>query len=131
MISNRRFTIVLIAVAVGILLTHVLLHNKNNHHQPLNRKETKEKIIATDLVEIKSYAYSPRNIKVKKGTTVTWINEDLVPHTVTTSDKNKKGPDSPIFGKDKKYSFTFNEVGKYDYYCKPHPYMKASVEVID
>jgi plastocyanin len=119
MISNRRFTIVLIAVAVGILLTHVLLHNKNNHHQPLNRKETKEKIIATDLVEIKSYAYSPRNIKVKKGTTVTWINEDLVPHTVTTSDK------------DKKYSFTFNEVGKYDYYCKPHPYMKASVEVID
>jgi plastocyanin len=129
--SNRIFTIVLIIAGASILLAHLLLHNNNNHHQLLKKDVAKNEKIATNTVEIKNYTYSPQSIKVKKGTTVTWINEDLVPHTVTKSDKNKNGPDSTYFGKGKKYSYTFGEIGRYDYYCKPHPYMKATVEVIE
>jgi plastocyanin len=57
---------------------------------------------ATDLeVNIDEFAFAPQHATVKAGTTVTWINEDDVPHTVASSSKlfNRKrsiqGTNSP------------------------------------
>ncbi len=79
-------------------------------------------------VEILNYQYSPKTISVKVGTTVTWTNKDTIPHTVTASGSNG-GPDSTLFGLNGTYSYTFDKAGTYDYYCKPHPYMKGTVVV--
>jgi amicyanin len=83
----------------------------------------------TDKVEIKDFEFSPAVIKVKKGTTVTWTNNDSVEHTVTAVDG--VGPDSELLGKGESYSFTFNEVGTFGYMCKPHPSMKGEVTVVE
>jgi len=77
-------------------------------------------------VVIENFAFSPATITVSIGTTVTWTNKDTVQHTVTS---HMSVFDSGLFGKDKSFSFTFNQVGTYEYYCIPHPYMTGKVIV--
>ena len=75
-------------------------------------------------VLIKGYKFLPQDISVKVGTTVTWVNEDSVVHTVEGS-----GMDSGNMSKGDEFTFTFDKVGVYDYICGPHPYMTGSVIV--
>jgi len=84
-----------------------------------------------EQVSIKDYTYGPENLTVKKGTTVTWTNEDSVGHTVTVDDPSNGGPESELFGKGETFSYTFDEVGEFPYFCQPHTYMKASVTVTE
>jgi plastocyanin len=77
-------------------------------------------------VVIENYAYSPATLTVSVGTTVTWTNQDTVKHTVTTQTQLF---DSGLLAKDESFSYTFNQKGDFDYYCRPHPYMKGKVSV--
>lgn len=80
-------------------------------------------------VEIKDYAYSPKTLKIRLGDTVTWTNQDSVRHDVVTAENASEGPNSELLAKGENYSYTFKKAGTYDYYCSPHPYMKATVVV--
>jgi amicyanin len=78
-------------------------------------------------VNIENFAYQPSELTVKKGTTVTWTNSDSVIHTVTSTDGRFSS--SGDLGKDATHQAQFNEIGTYEYYCVPHPYMKGKVVV--
>ena len=91
-------------------------------------EETKP--VATDVVKISDFAFSPANITVKKGDTVTWTNEDNVAHTVTESD-DRDGPKSDDLQKGDTYTFTFNDVGTFKYKCSLHPSMTGTVTVTE
>jgi len=83
-------------------------------------------------IDIQGFAFNPEVVKVKKGTKVTWTNQDSAAHTVTSdSGSDKDGLDSESLAKGDSYSFTFDTVGRYDYHCTPHPNMTASVEVVE
>jgi plastocyanin len=79
-------------------------------------------------VVIDNFAYKPASIAVKKGTQVKWTNKDIVNHTVTAQGN---GPDSELFGQNEEFVFTFTESGTFEYICKPHPYMKGTVVVVE
>jgi plastocyanin len=85
---------------------------------------------ATDSVTIDNFAFSPANITVKKGTSVTWTNKDSTTHTVTETD-GKTGPDSGDLATGKSYSFTFNTVGTFKYHCSIHSDMTGTVTVTE
>jgi plastocyanin len=70
--------------------------------------------------------FIPGEITVVPGTTVTWVNNEAMPHTVV--DMNK-GFRSKTLVKDAKFSFTFTTVGDYSYLCSIHPNMKGKVIV--
>ena len=82
-------------------------------------------------------AYSPRELTVKKGTTVTWTNNDQIMHTVTsgTAPNEVRAPDGTFDSKHMRpgqsFSYTFNETGTFPYYCTPHPWATATVTVVD
>ncbi len=78
-------------------------------------------------VRLQDFAFSPANIVVDVGATVTWTNYDGVAHTVT-SDQGEELK-SPLFGQDGTFSYTFDEPGEYFYHCEPHPNMKGLVTV--
>jgi plastocyanin len=82
-------------------------------------------------VTIKLFQYQPGRIQVKAGTTVTWMNEDEIFHTVTAGEPEKKGSgfDAPLDGKCKSFSFTFSQPGIYTYYCDRHEHMRGEIEV--
>jgi amicyanin len=82
---------------------------------------------ATDAeVDIDQFTFLPQRITVKAGTTVTWINEDDVPHTIVSSSKVFK---SKALDTADKFSFTFTTPGTYDYFCSLHPHMTGAVVV--
>jgi plastocyanin len=82
-------------------------------------------------VTIKFFQYQPGRIQVKAGTTVTWMNEDEIFHTVTAGEPDKKGGgfEAPLDGKGKSFSFTFSQPGIYTYYCDRHEHMRGEIEV--
>lgn len=81
------------------------------------------------MVEIKNFSFSPATLTVRKGTTVTWTNQDSVKHNVFSATDG--GPQGPLLGKDESYSFTFEKVGTFSYICQPHPNMKGTVTVTE
>jgi amicyanin len=70
--------------------------------------------------------FIPSEIIVAPGTTVTWVNNEAMPHTVV--DQNK-GFRSKMLAKEATFSFTFTTAGDYDYQCSIHPNMKGKVIV--
>jgi plastocyanin len=79
-------------------------------------------------VTIKLFQYQPGRILVKAGTTVTWVNDDEIFHTVTAEKKNGSF-DAPLDRKGKSFSFTFSQPGTYAYYCERHEHMRGEIEV--
>src|SRR5215211_4203530 len=77
-------------------------------------------------VSIKNFAFNPPNTTVSAGTTVTWVNNDQVPHTPTANDG---AFDSGTLQPGQSYSFVFDKPGTYAYHCNIHPDMSATVTV--
>ena len=85
---------------------------------------------AEHLVEMKGMKFVPENITVKKGDTVVFKNTTNTLHNVETKDKKIK---SKMLKKDEEYKHKFDEVGKIEYFCKPHKNMgmTGTVEVTE
>ena len=77
-------------------------------------------------VTIDNFTFSPARLTVKAGTTVTWVNQDDIPHTVASDTKVFK---SKALDTDDKFSFTFTTPGVYDYFCSLHPHMTGKIVV--
>jgi len=77
-------------------------------------------------VKIDNFSFGPTTVTVDKGSTVTWINRDDIPHTVVSSDKVFK---SKVLDTDEQFSFTFAQAGTYPYFCSIHPKMTGTVIV--
>lgn len=78
-------------------------------------------------VTIADLAYSPADIDVAAGGSVTWTNDDDAPHTVTFDDDAVTS--SEELAKGDEFSATFAEAGSYSYVCAIHPDMKGTVTV--
>jgi nitrite reductase (NO-forming) len=80
--------------------------------------------------------YEPSPASVKKGSTVTWINNDSLPHTATSGNPDSGEVPSGLFdtgiiGPGSKAEVTLEiDEGTYDYYCTLHPYMKGQLNVV-
>jgi plastocyanin len=72
-----------------------------------------------------SNSYNPNRIEINVGDTVTWINDDSSPHTVTSS--NDSAFDSDVLMRGETFSFTFDKEGEYPYFCTLHPSMVGTV----
>jgi plastocyanin len=95
---------------------------------------------ADDQVTIRLIAFRPENIAIDAGDSVTWVQEDIGAHTVTsgTVDQGSGGvtvkPDGKFDSGDiasgMKFRFTFDAPGTYPYFCDIHPAtMRGAVEV--
>ena len=131
--------IVLVIIGVGIWLgtSNNSTSNTNTTNTPgsmnmpsSTSQNSNTTPAATNAVTIQNFAFNPSNITVKKGTTVTWTNNDSTTHTVTETD-SQTGPDSGDLSPGKSYSFTFNATGTFHYHCSIHPSMTGTVIVTD
>ena len=79
-------------------------------------------------------SYDPNPISIKVGDTVTWINADLIAHTVTSGKDYNPLTSGKIFNSKSiisngVYSLKFTIPGVYDYFCLFHPSMKGQIIV--
>lgn len=77
-------------------------------------------------VTIADFAFSPVDITVVPGSTVTWTNDDETRHSIVVDGTNKTA--GPIAQGDQA-ALTFPENGTYAYHCGLHPAMKGVVRV--
>ena len=71
-------------------------------------------------VFMQNSAFNPATRTVAAGTTVTWVNQDGITHTVTYSSGVGSPFDSGSIAGGSSYSLTFNSPGTVQYYCKIH-----------
>lgn len=79
-------------------------------------------------VAMKDLKFVPADLTVKVGQTVTWVNEEGVPHNVVNTQEGKQ-PKSELFGEGQTYEFTPREPGKIEYVCTIHPGMEGTLTV--
>jgi plastocyanin len=112
---------------------------------------TSKKAITINIVNSPSGAsctpacFDPINVKVKVGTTITWVNKSSTPHTVTaiTDPTSKKiasqifdsglahllNPGSTFTYKVTMAAYNFNSSHTVPYYCQIHPVMLAELTI--
>jgi len=93
---------------------------------------TNQKEVTIRMSQIK---FSPMEVKISKGTKVTWINDDAVTHYVNTdahpSHTHVLELNSKALNKGDSYSYTFDKTGAFPYHCSAHASsMTASIVVI-
>jgi len=70
-----------------------------------------------------SYGKLPSGLKV--GDTITWVNHDTVPHTITARDKSfdlRTGPGQST-------KMTLDKEGSFAFYCIYHAMMRGTLKV--
>jgi plastocyanin len=77
-------------------------------------------------VKIDNFVFNPKQVTVRAGDTVTWVNHDDIPHTVTSKTMAFR---SKALDSDDKFSFTFATPGSFDYFCSLHPMMTGTIVV--
>jgi plastocyanin len=77
-------------------------------------------------ITINSFAFTPKKLTVKAGTTVTWTNQDQTIHSIVCPELKLRS--TPLDTNDS-FSYTFSKAGNYDYICGVHPFMKGQVVV--
>lgn len=82
---------------------------------------------ADNAVSISNFTFSPAEIKVRVGDTVTFKNEDDIPHQVIASDGSFKGK---ALDTNDTSMFTFKTIGDFGYFCGLHPHMVGKVIVV-
>lgn len=107
--------------------------NENGYPNGINRTDLTGE--TNPQIHIRDLSFSPTSVIVKKGTTVTWVNDETVAHSIIAADNSNVG-DLPTrgretrMGKGDSYKLTFNTVGTFDYECGVHSFMRGSVQVV-
>lgn len=89
---------------------------------------TTEKKNAAVTVTVSDMEFSPAEITVNAGDTVTWKFSDRFPHNVQGMGDKAMGINSPIMNTGE-WSYTFTAPGTFRYICSLHPQMRGTVTV--
>ena len=72
------------------------------------------------------------HLTVEVGTIVTWTNEDVQYHTITSGIPEDRGRlwDSGILKRGESFSFKFQAPGTYEYFCTLHPQAMGGIVTV-
>lgn len=130
----------LIAIIVVVVLAGggwaIYNHGKSNNNSLYGNNNTNSSTPASNqatpsagAITIKNMMFTPPQISVQKGATVTWTNNDTTAHTVIDDLSNVGGPSSGNIEPGSTYSFKFNKTGSFQYHCSIHPSMRGTIVV--
>ena len=110
---------------IGFLVIFVLISGcttttTTRPAEPTPQATTPAQISTEQQINIKDFNFVPNIAEVPMGTTVTWVNDDNVPHTITSVSGSF---DSGSIGPGKTYSYKFDQAGTFEYSCTNHPSM--------
>jgi len=127
-----------LAVVIIVVGLVVALAHKSNPPAPSNNSQTNQSSSSSSsssnqstaaTINIRDMMFTPSQITVAKGDTVTWTNNDTTTHTVVDDLSNVGGPSSGNIAPGQTYSFTFEKTGSFQYHCSIHPSMRGTIVV--
>ena len=128
------------AIGVGVILiaviTAVTLHKPDNSSSNTTTSSAANSTAsgasqspAAGTINIRDMMFTPSQITIQKGGTVTWTNNDTTTHTVIDDLAGVGGPNSGDIAPGSNYSFTFLKTGSFQYHCSIHPSMRGTIVV--
>ncbi len=128
-----------VGIISGIILVIIAITLQSSDSEI--KTEKSEIVIEADVImpikvsrpgcEETNSCYLPSIITIKQGQQVTWSNEDVAFHTVTSGlyDEPSDLFDSGHLDPEQKFIVSFDELGTFDYFCTLHPWMAGKVIV--
>ena len=122
----------LLATAIlGVLFILGSMKHPFQHTHLAVNQAPQAPVVATGprvTVEILSFDFFPRELTVRTGAAVTWLNRDEAPHDAT----DQAGAwASGLLKRDQSITIVFDSPGVYQYHCTIHPNMQATLKVLD
>lgn len=82
--------------------------------------------VESPTIPLLDWTFSPGNVTIVAGGTVTWTTEGALDHTVSS----ETGAFDGNLSRGRPYSRTFDTPGVFAYFCEPHPWMTGAVTVL-
>lgn len=119
--------------SIKFLIENDILVLDNDNDNEIKRNQLTQIIIPNGNYVVSGGAvYLPLNLEINPMTTVQWLNDDVVQHTVQSQDKfgNIIGLFNSVpLNTGETFEFKFTEEGVYNYYCSLHPWRVGLVTV--
>jgi plastocyanin len=122
--------IVTVAVVIIIAMTAYFVTKQKETAKTDTNKTAQEQVTPVDdegsTVMMADLAFNPSEIRIKKGSEVTFTNNDTVAHTVTADDGSFDSGELPV---GESFRQLFEQAGTFQYHCTIHPQMIGAVIV--
>ena len=122
----NKTKIALLLFTLLILVLYQGCSKKSDSNNPVSSGTS-----SSNEILIQGMAFSPADITVSVGTTITWTNKDAVAHTVTSGVPGSISGqfDSGNISQNGNFKFTFSQTGTFKYFCKIHTSMTGTITV--
>ena len=131
--KNHKFLIItgaifLVVVVIGIMIANGFLKPATPPQEEKNSTTTSSTTSAPQKnIAMKNFSFDPSVLTIKVRTTVTWTNNDSAPHDVISEGNFNSG----TFRKGETFSYTFDKMGTFDYFCSLHSGMDGQIIVTE
>ena len=121
--KQRSLTILLVAVLLGAVVSFFALNKParapekdDSRQQPASSVETPAE--ATNKIAVQNYSFSPAAIKIPRGTSVIWTNNDTSVHTIVLGNADAM---SEALNYGSSFSYVFDKTGTFTYHLATDP----------
>ena len=134
--SVVRSRVLVVAIAYGAAIAGCFSERPSAITAPVNgecRIPLNSPVIGTVgvVVAMRDFTFQPTELRIPRGTRVTWVYcepPNIDPHT-TTSDTGVWGSD--FLSESASYSRVFDQAGRFEYHCIPHPSFMRGVVIVE
>ena len=117
--KNIIWIIVVIVVVIGIYYAYGFM-KKGSPTETLSGSGNASEVL------ISNFSFAPKELTIKRGTTVKWTNRDNVDHPIV-SDAGVFQSGAIVPGGT--FEFAFDSIGEFSYHCSAHPWMTGKIIV--
>ena len=82
-------------------------------------------------IDVKTFQFTPDTLRVSVGTTVQWVNQDEIEHTVTAGSATERDTsfNTTLAKKGATAERKFERSGTFTYFCDRHQFMRGTITV--
>lgn len=129
--GTNRFVHIVVGTGAVLALLIALYLGATRLYSQARVQAAQQAPVVTGVTQVAltNYTFSPVNIRIVKGTTVTWINKDAASHNIVFDNHMVQSDILPAHRGI--YRYTFPTPGTYPYHCGLHPEMVGKVIVTE
>ena len=133
--------IIIASVTISVIIFALIFSLQDTKTNQIDESKNQIEVYDVDIImptkssrpgcEESNLCYIPSLVEINAGESITWQNQDVAFHSVTSGTyENPDGLfDSGHLDPYQSFTLTFDNTGEYDYFCTLHPWMSGKVQV--
>ncbi len=133
--------IIIASVTISVIIFALIFSLQDTKTNQIDESKNQIEVYDVDIImptkssrpgcEESNLCYIPSLVEISAGESVTWQNQDVAFHSVTSGTYETPDGlfDSGHLDPYQSFTLTFDNTGEYDYFCTLHPWMNGKVQV--